>query len=208
MRRKIVMATWLTLGLYRPWKDWRCVNDVQFNASNDLHSLRDKAERLITKYLEQKRYVARVQSEIDNDPHMVRGMSRPYYITVPNKDSAFKKKPFLTDPKEGWQDIFRPDFLKSMGFTVNGRHGATDDLRAKLGMPEIKSSKRAQVAHVGLPEPIKIEAGKSDMDSEIEYRPAPPAKSNNQNKQRNRTSGGNNNNQQHDREDGTEDPRG
>lgn len=199
MKRKTTLATWLTLGLYRPWRDWRLENEKLYNLYNDMLALEGKAVKNLKLIKEQKEYLKAMKAEILGDRTATRGISAPYEIKVDRKELSFKKHKFIDNPGEKWRGCFNPQFLAKHGLG-KGKGGAMDDLRTKVGAPPSIPAVRSKYVPKELNDMSVTFNSEKDVDHVVPY-VSPPKHNNNKrgnqggnNRQRNQSNTQNNSN--------------
>jgi hypothetical protein len=178
MRKKVTLATWITLGIYRPWRDWKLENERKYELSEQLHSLVAKADKLLREYKDECSYIKQLKKEVAADTRATRGFSAPYPIEVPKKELPFAFHKHRTNPGEVWRATFSMEFLRKCGVDSTGSGSNKKTTRDKVGAPPVNPGHQTRYTPEGLS--VKFEG--DEFDSEIVYKE--PHKNQNQGNQR------------------------
>jgi len=164
MRRKTTLATIFTLGLYRPWRDWKLETERKYEISEKLHKMMADANSLLREYDEECKYVISLKKEVASETRATRGISLPYPIDAAVKEIPFKAHKHRANPGEGWRMMFSTEFLNKCG--LRGKSGGSNkkSTREKVGAPESRDGSLTKYVH----EDFKNLSWKSSEDSEFD----------------------------------------
>jgi hypothetical protein len=199
-RRKIVLATFLTFGAYKPWRDWKLENDRKYELSRKLHNLQVTADQLLRDYVSECKYLKDLKKEVAADTRATKGISHPYFIDALKKELPFKAHKHASNPGESWRSMFSSNFLTQTG--LSGKSGGSKDktTRDKVGAPAADAGSKTKYVHEDYKD-LSFKLEDTDIDHNVIYKE--PNKSNqqqsgrkkgNQNNNNNNNNRGNNNN--------------